>query len=54
MTEIFSSLREVVRKRIAYEQTYSELSRMPRSVARDVNLDPREARKNAHIAVYGY
>ncbi|MEM8580035.1 MAG: hypothetical protein AAGA38_01065 [Pseudomonadota bacterium] len=54
MTDIFSTLRTAVRKRIAYEQTYSELARMPRDLARDVNLDPREARKNAHIAVYGY
>ncbi len=54
MTDVFSALRTAVHKRIAYERTYAELARMPRNIARDVNLDPREARKNAHIAVYGY
>lgn len=54
MNTLFTDLRTALRKRAAYERTAYELAHMPLETARDLDLDPREARKNAHRAVYGY
>jgi hypothetical protein len=54
MTDLISTIRTAVRKRAAYQLTVAELENMTYEVAIDLDLDPTEARKNAHRAVYGY
>ena len=53
MDTIFKTFRARMQKRAAYNRTVSELRRMPREVAIDLDMDPAEARQVARRAVYG-
>lgn len=50
---MFDRLRTAARKRRLYLRTKSEIARMPREVADDLNIDPSDAARIAARAVYG-
>lgn len=50
---MFTSFREAVRKRAAYNRTVTELRQMPLDVALDLDINKDNARMIARRAVYG-
>lgn len=50
---MFERLIEKTRKRRAYLRTKAEIARMPRDIAQDLDINPRDAARIAAKAVYG-
>lgn len=50
---IFTQLRAAMKKRAAYNNTVSEIRRMPLDVALDLDIYPGDAHLIARNAVYG-
>ena len=53
MNKLLNKMQDAVRARAAYRRTVSEIRRMPLDVALDLGLDPTDATRIAHQAVYG-
>ena len=53
MSELLNQSHVAVRARAAHRRTVSEIHRMDPHVARDLGLDPTDAARIAHSAVYG-
>ena len=51
---LIDTIREIARKRIAYERTVAEIEAMPLEVALDLDIHRPDARKIARKAVYGH
>ncbi|MDJ0627243.1 MAG: hypothetical protein QNJ44_03195 [Rhodobacter sp.] len=51
---LIDTIREIARKRIAYERTVAEIESMPLDTALDLDIYRPDARKIARKAVYGH
>ena len=54
MTNLISTLKDRVHKRVAYQRTVAELRALPLDVALDLDLHREDAERIAAKAVYGF
>ena len=53
MKTLMTTMKTAARNRLAYHRTVTELQHLPLDVALDLDINPGDARRIAHKAVYG-